>query len=103
MRRITLLAAGAAIGTSALLIVLVVARGVGINLLNGWTILLGLAAGFLIILRPSELWSGDIALLLLVLAVVPALVGGVGLLYIPSIALIGLARQRNGHRGRREG
>ncbi len=75
-----------AAGVSGLLLVVVLVRDVGLNPLNGWTILLGfLGAG--LFLRRSDRASAFGASLLLLLALLPALIGGLGLLYVPSLVL----------------
>jgi hypothetical protein len=75
--------AGALAGAvSAVLLVTVLVRGAGPNLLNGWTIVLGfLATG----LRVARAGRGHLlaAWIILVLAMAPALIGGLGLLYLP--------------------
>lgn len=76
-----------AAGVSALLLVVVVVRDqVSLNPLNGWTILLGFLAAWLFLTR-SDSASSFAASLLLVLGLVPALIGGLGLLYVPSVVL----------------
>ncbi len=75
-----------AAGVSGLLLVVVLVRDVGLNPLNGRTILLGfLGAG--LFLRRSDRASAFGASLLLLLALLPALLGGLGLLYVPSLVL----------------
>lgn len=75
-----------AAGVSGVLLVAVLVRDVGLNPLNGWTILLGfLGAGLL--LGRSDRASALGASLLLLLALLPALIGGLGLLYVPSLVL----------------
>lgn len=80
------LAGGLATLVSGLLLVIVLVRDVGLNLLNGWTIFLGfLAAGLL--LGRSDRASVFAACLALLLALTPALIGGLGLLYVPALVL----------------
>ncbi len=74
-----------AAGVSGVLLVVLV-RDVGLNPLNGWTILLGFLGGGLF-LRRSDRASAFGASLLLLLGLAPALIGGLGLLYVPSVVL----------------
>jgi len=68
----------------------VLVRDVGLNPLNVWTILLGFLAAALLWTRPG---NGRLlpAWIALMLAMLPALVGGLGLLFLPSLALVALA------------
>ncbi|HEV2070728.1 MAG TPA: hypothetical protein VGR26_13125 [Acidimicrobiales bacterium] len=75
-----------AAGVSGVLLVVVLVRDVGLNPLNGWTILLGFL-GAVLFLRRSDRASAFGASLLLFLALLPALIGGLGLLYVPSLVL----------------
>ena len=68
------------------LLVVVLVRDVGLNPLNGWTILLGSLGAGLFLIR-SDPASAFAASLLLLLALLPALIGGLGLLYVPSLVL----------------
>ena len=98
-RRLSLLGGALSILSSCLLLVVVLTRDVGLNVLNGWTIVLGLAAG--LALLPERLRSvraHTLSQVLLILAAVPALVGGLGLLYIPSFLLVTIAKHRGGRR-----
>jgi hypothetical protein len=58
--------------------------------MNGWTIVLGLLAAALLWAQPGNgrLLAAWIAL---VLAMLPALVGGLGMLFLASLALVALA------------
>jgi hypothetical protein len=76
-----------AVALSAGLLVWVLARPVGVNLMSAWTIFVGGAAGLWAALRPS-LVSLLGAAVLVALAAFPALPGGVGFLYVPSILLM---------------
>jgi hypothetical protein len=76
------------------LLVVVLYRDVGLNALNGWTILLGLLAGTALITRPDDGRTASVAAVVLLLAILPALVGGLGLLYSPSVALALAARSQ---------
>jgi hypothetical protein len=91
------LAGGLATLVSGLLLVIVLVRDVGLNPLNGWTIFLGfLAAGLL--LGRSDGASVFAACVVLLLAMIPALIGGLGLLYLPALVLgaVGGGSQRRG-------
>ena len=68
------------------LVVVVIVRDVGFNPLNGWTIVLGFFAAGLFLAR-SDRASVVAACILLMLAMLPALIGGVGLLYLPALVL----------------
>ena len=72
------------------LLAIVLVRDVGLNPLNGWTTLLGLLAASLLWTPANDgrLLAAWIALLL---AMIPALVGGLGLLFLPSLVLVPLA------------
>lgn len=74
------------VGVSLLLLGVVFVRGVGLNVLNGWTIVVGAAAGLLTVAPRRPALVVDFALVLL--AMLPALFGGLGLLYLPSLILI---------------
>ena len=83
-----------AIGASLGLLGVVLARGVGLNVLNGWTIVIGAGGGLFAITRPQPPALG-VASALVFLAMLPALFGGLGLLYLPAQVLIApLRRQR---------
>ena len=91
--------AGALAGAvSAVLLITGLVRDVGLNLLNGWTIVLGFLAAGLLVARAGR---GRVlaAWIILVLAMAPALIGGLGLLYLPSLILATLgAAVRSGSR-----
>lgn len=74
-------------GVSAALLGVVLVRDVGLNILNGWTIVAGTVGGLIAVARrqPSAL---GVAFGLVLLATLPALYGGLGLLYLPALALI---------------
>jgi len=103
MPRLSLLGGVWAAFTSSLLLVVVLTRDVGVNFVNGWTIILGFVAGFVLIPErfPKTRPAYTLAQVLLVLAAAPALVGGFGLLYVPSIVLVSIAQFR-GESVRRE-
>lgn len=76
-----------AIEVSFLLLGVVLVRGVGLNAFNGWTIAVGIAGG---VMANAGRRMADlvIAVGLLLIAMLPAMFGGLGLLYLPSLALI---------------
>ena len=76
-----------AVGVSVALLGVVLVRDVGLNVLNGWTIVLAAAGGLIAITRDGRAARLS-AFALVLLAALPALVGGFALLYIPSLALI---------------
>jgi hypothetical protein len=83
---------------SAALLVTVLVQDVGFNVLNGWTIVLGFLTAGLLLARAGR---GALlaAWIILVLAMAPTLVGGLGLLYLPSLVLVALgAALRSGSR-----
>ena len=67
---------------------IVLVRNVDINVLNGWSISLGLAAAFLSFKAVERRTAGLTAITLLVLAMLPALFGGLGLLFLLPIGLL---------------
>lgn len=76
----------AALASAALLVVVLV-RDVGLSFGNGWTIVLGAGGGTLAIVATS--WVERIlAAVLVFLAMVTALFVGLGLLYVPGLALM---------------
>lgn len=83
----------AAIGVSAVLLVVVLVRDVGLNVLNGWTIFLGLAAGVVVLLQPRRPVVVA-AIVAVALAMFPALIGGLGLLFLPSLFLLVMSLPR---------
>ncbi|MBA2443917.1 MAG: hypothetical protein H0V49_01110 [Nocardioidaceae bacterium] len=88
-----------AVGVSVALLGVVLVRDVGLNVLNGWTIVLAAAGGLIAITRDGRA-ARLTAFALVLLAALPALVGGFALLYIPSLVLIfplhleGVGRER---------
>jgi hypothetical protein len=75
-----------ALSVSALLLLWVALSDVGFNVLNFWTIALCAFAGVLAWeVRPG--WAVG----LLAMGAAPALIGGIGFLYLPSLLLVGLA------------
>ncbi|MGH9031926.1 MAG: hypothetical protein ACRDZV_07320 [Acidimicrobiia bacterium] len=88
MRRLVAKVAGVlAVAVSALLLLAVTGGDVGLNPLNGWTILLGFVAGGLVLARSDGRYRA-FAALILILGMLPALIGGVGFLYVPSLILL---------------
>ena len=76
-----------AISISVVLLASVVLRGLE-DALNIWTIVLGAIAGVLALQhRPTRLGL-FLCVILLIAAALPALIGGVGYLYVPSILLL---------------
>ncbi len=74
-----------AIGSSGVLFLVVLFQpDVGVNLLNGWTIVLCGMAGILAV----SLDKTGLPLLLLAMGAVPALPGGVAFLFLPSFCLL---------------
>jgi hypothetical protein len=84
------------------LLVVVLVRDVGLNALNGWTIAVGIVASVLALLAPSRPVFVLAALVLAVLAMLPALIGGLGLLYLLPIGMMigGLTQQESQIAGR---
>jgi hypothetical protein len=82
-----------AIFVSVALLVIVLVRDVGLNPFNGWTIGLGLIGGAVAI-RAATVTETVVATVIVLLATVPALLGGMGLLYVPSLVLIPLGGRR---------
>jgi hypothetical protein len=76
-----------AIAVSVVLLGVVLVRPVGLNAANGWTIALGLIGGG-VAARASTRREVLISIALLVLAAVPAMFGGTGLLFVPSIVVL---------------
>ena len=76
-----------AVAVSSLLLVVVLVRDVGVNPLNGWTIFMGAAGGIIAVDTPTPIRL-LCAWLMVFLAAGPALVGGFGLLYVPSLVLL---------------
>jgi len=85
-------AATAAVSFGLWAVVLV--RDVGLNPFNGWTIALGIAAAFPALLAPARPVAVFGSITMIVLAMLPALFGGLGLLYLLPIVLlfVGLLR-----------
>ena len=93
MRLPRLVGGSLAVAASALLLVIVLVRDVGLNPANGWTITLGFIGGAMAIARAGSV-SVLAAWFLVLLASLPALIGGVGLLFVPSLVLLPFGRHR---------
>src|SRR4051794_31303540 len=78
-----------AIAASLVLLTVVLAREVGLNPVNGWTIVLGFVAGVTFTKSRSQRVV-VVAWLAVALAAVPALIGGLGLLFLPALLLVPL-------------
>ncbi|MDP9299325.1 MAG: hypothetical protein M3P43_00265 [Actinomycetota bacterium] len=76
-----------AVALSAVLLLSVVVRGL-VSPLNLWTVILGAGAGTLALQRRPTRLALIVSIVLLVGAALPALIGGVGYLYVPSIILL---------------
>jgi hypothetical protein len=88
-RRLGVAGGALALVVSAGLAVWVVVRGVGLNPFVAWTLLVASVAGLLAMWRQTR----PVLLLaagLLVLAALPAMFAGVGLVYLPSVLLLGV-------------
>ncbi|MDP9070936.1 MAG: hypothetical protein M3N68_06585 [Actinomycetota bacterium] len=85
--RLVRLAGWLAIEASVALLAVVVIRDVGLNAVNGWTISLGATGGVVAVRRSNPIWV-LVAWFLIFIAMLPAAFGGLGLLYIPSLALL---------------
>ena len=84
---------------SALLAIwLVVRASVDLNPLNFATLVLATAAAVIAIWRSTSLTALIISDVLLFLAMVPALIGGVGFLYLPALVLLIAGTVRVGRR-----
>jgi hypothetical protein len=79
-------AAVLALVVSLALVAVVVFRDVGFNVLNGWTIVLGLVA-CVVLARAENRVDLVVGAVVLSLGLTPALFGGFGLLYLPSVGL----------------
>ena len=79
-------AAVLALVVSLALVAVVVVRDVGFNVLNGWTIVLGLV-GCVVLARAQNRVDLLVGAVVLSLGLTPALLGGFGLLYLPSVGL----------------
>jgi len=90
--RLTRVGGTLAVAVSSLLLVVVLVRDVGVNPLNGWTIFMGAAGGIIAAASPTRTRI-PCAWLMVFLAALPALVGGFGLLYVPSLVLLPIGRR----------
>lgn len=80
-----------AVLVSIVLAVIVLSRDAGPNWLNGSTIVLGAAGGVLAVVAVNRLQLAA-AWVVMLLAMAPALIGGLGLLYVPSLILLPIGR-----------
>ena len=78
-----------AIVASAVLLVVFEVRGLGLDTMNAWTMLLAIVAGAVALL-PEDLRLRPSAACMLVIALAPTVAGGIGLLYVPSAVLVGI-------------
>jgi len=86
------LAGGVAVGISAVIaFLLVFIANEGVNLLSGATLVGTAVGGGLAIAWPDRRWVVVLGGLLIIVAIYPALIGGVGLLYVPSAVGLGVA------------
>ena len=76
-----------ALAVSVVLLLSVIFRGI-VNALNLWTIVLGAIAGVLALQRRPTRLALFVSIVLLVGAALPAAIGGVGYLYVPSVILL---------------
>jgi len=83
-----------AILASAVLLVVFELRGLGLDTMNTWTILIAIVAG-VVALLPDDLRLRPSAACMLVIALAPTVAGGIGLLYVPSAVLIGVRLPRS--------
>jgi hypothetical protein len=72
---------------SVALALTVLFRDVGLNPLNLFTIVLGSGAAALAFLRPDSVPMLMVANILLIVALLPTLIGGAWILYLPSLLL----------------
>ena len=72
---------------SVVLTVTVLFRDVGLNWLNGFTIVFGLASAYVAWRRPDHPPTILLAVLLVVIAALPAALGGVAFLFVPSLLM----------------
>lgn len=85
MERLRSLAGWLALAVAAALGVVAVARG-AVNALTMWTVIAGAAGGILLLARRARA-TDTLAAVLLFLAAAPAMIGGLGLLLLPSVML----------------
>jgi hypothetical protein len=80
------------IGVSALLAVLLATvADAGFNLANVGTLVAGALGGGLAFVRPDRRFVVGLGCFLVILGMVPALIGGVGLLYFPSVVCLSVS------------
>ena len=83
-----------AILASTVLLVVFEVRGLGLDTMNAWTILIAIVAGAVALL-PEDLRLRPSAACMLMIALVPTVAGGIGLLYVPSVVLVGVRLPRS--------
>lgn len=83
-----------AVAISGALAVWVSSREVGLNVANGWTIISAATAGVVVLLWAKR-WACVLAAFLILLALVPAVFGGIGFLYVPSLAMFIVGASRS--------
>jgi len=94
MRTTAVVGGALAILSSAVLLVVLAVRGIGLDTMNAWTIFLALVAGAVALL-PEDLRLRPSAACMLVIALAPTVAGGIGLAYLPSAALVALRLPRS--------
>jgi hypothetical protein len=82
---------------SLALLGVVLVRHVGLNAFNGWTIFVGIAGG-VIAITCRQAAALVLAFGLVLVAMLPAMFGGLGLLYLPSLLLTWPLRRRTSAR-----
>lgn len=80
-----------AVAAGTLLAVVLIVRHLSLGVLNGITIFGALFGGYLALARPHNKAVLAVATITLLIAAVPALVGGLGLVLLPSILLLLIA------------
>lgn len=91
-RRLAQIGGGLAVLISVVIIlVLGLVAHEGLNLLNLATLIGGMVGGGVAVLWPQKRWVVALGGLVILLAMVPALIGGVGLLYFPSVVALELS------------
>jgi hypothetical protein len=87
-RRLVKLGGALALAAALALALVVVVRDVGLNVLNLTTVLGAILAGLLLSALPPRTWTLVVAEVPLLVAALPAMIGGLGLLLVPSIVLV---------------
>ena len=83
-----------AIAVSTVLLVVFEVRGLGLDTMNAWTILIAIVAGAVALL-PEDLRLRPSAACMLVIALASTVAGGIGLLYVPSAVLVAVRLPRS--------